>query len=80
MNRVLVKEPIDISITRASTAIRTLETEMALYFSDGRLRASQKESVHHEKRVLVNTDGLVGIYKKGCEISQIYDDIAEFYK
>ena len=82
MSRVLVTEPIDISLTRAVAALRMLKTEMAIYFSEGQLKASQKESSDYKKQILIHANDLVGIYKhgNGISISQIYDDIAEFYK
>lgn len=82
MTRVLVTEPIDISITRAVLALKMLKTEMALYFSEGQLKATQKESSDYRRQLLIHANDLVGIYQngRGIGVGQIYDDIAEFYK
>ena len=70
----------DESIMLAMLALKRCRTQLALYWINGRIRATQAESSHYQSFMSDYMPNLIGVYSAKCNPQLIADDIATLYQ
>ena len=75
-----MKEPIVQAIVRATNALRSNKSTIALYWGkNNKLCTSRPESAQHDLRMKTFEAGLIGVYSKGVAYQDAVADIMTFY-
>jgi len=76
----MMREPIVDAIIRATNALRSNKSSIALYWGKNKkLCTSRPESKQHDLRMNAHADGLIGVYSKGADYQDAVADIMTFY-
>jgi hypothetical protein len=68
------------AVMYALLALKRCKSKMALYWSNGKLKATQAESSHYQSSLSDHAPNLLGIYSAFCNPQLIADDVMTFFE